>query len=290
MPTKLKHLVITKVALVDEGACSAAHIKLYKRKEGGIYTMELEEVLKLIPEDQREAAKAAIEKAKADAAKAASVKAADDAEDAIDGGLDDAMENPDGTPKKDTKKKSVAKVAAKIKGLNAEITKLKGATTTKTEDELLKSVDPAIRAILEKAKNQAAAAEAAVLKMKDETDTQESLAKAKELPNIGAKSEDLAKSFKALKKLDEKVFNDVFDVLKSANALIADGNPLGELGASGVAVDDVALTKAADVAWTAIEKKADDIKKTANCSKEQAISKAITANPELYKQYLNNLK
>jgi len=288
MPTKLKNLVITKVALVDEGSCSAANIKLYKRREGGNQVMDQEELLKLIPEDQREAAKTCIEKAKSDAAAAAKTKAEAATEDALDGGMDDAMENPDGTPKNDTKKKTVAKVAAKISALNGEIAKLKGETAGKSDEELLKSVDPAIRALIEKSRNQAVAAETAIKKMKEDLDDREALSKAKELPNIGASEDELAKSFKALKNADVKLFDNVFGIMKAADALIAAGDPLGEVGTG--TQDDVQLAKAADAAWSEIEKKAGLIQKDGKCSKEQAIAKAIKENDGLYKRYLDSLK
>ena len=44
MAKKLTNLRITNVSLVDEGACSAAHITLFKAKEGGNATMTNEQV------------------------------------------------------------------------------------------------------------------------------------------------------------------------------------------------------------------------------------------------------
>jgi hypothetical protein len=265
MPTKLKNLVITKVALVDEGSCSAAHIKLYKRKEGGSPNMGLEEILKSLPEDQRKVIQDEIDKAK--------------------------QELPEGAlSAEDAKKLEEEKKQAELdkKAALDEVESMKKAKNADNEEELLKNVDPDVRAILEKAKNQAAAAEAAVKKMKDEADTAEALTKAKELPNIGAKEEDLAKALKTLKNLDSKLCDDIYGILKTANALIADG-ALEEIGKSA-SDNDEKLSKAADAAWVEIEKKAAEIKKARNCTMEQAISVAISENSDLYQKYLDNLK
>lgn len=285
MTTKLKNLVITKVALVDEGSCSAAHIKLYKRKdEGGSQIMNEEELLKLIPEDKRVEAKAVIEKGKTDSATAAK-KAA---EDAADKGVDDAMENPDGTMKD---KKPFAKVAAKILGLNEELAKAKAPAGTLSDDEIMKSVSPEVRAILEKARTQAAANEAILIKMRDDANASEALAKAKELPNIGAAEEELAKSFQEIKKSSPKAFESIFAVLKAANELIADSDVMKEKGTSTAELSEEALTKNKNDAWNQIELKATEIKKgMPTLTQEQAIAKAMKECPELYKKYLDNLK
>lgn len=286
MATKLKNLVITKVALVDEGSCSAAHIKLYKRKEGGSNIMELEDLLKLIPENQREAAKACIEKVKQATADATKTKTEAEMEDMMDNGVNEAIDNPDKTPAKDTKKGALAKVAGKIKGLNTEISKVKNAGTA-SEEELLKNVDPAVRAILEKARTQAAAAEAIAKKMQDDAETSEALVKAKELPNLNVKADELAAVLKSLKNTDTKTFDTVYGILKSANEMIKAGENLGELGKS---TSTETITKEADSAWADIESKAAEIQKAKSCTKEAAIATAVKENPQLYKKYLDTQK
>lgn len=272
MAHKLKDLVITKVALVDEGSCSAAHIKLYKRKEGGdgIMSKTLQDILKGLSQEDQDVVNAEITKAKAELPEG-------------------ALSADDKKKLEDEKKKAELEKAAAFDDLE---NMKKSKSGEGSEEELLKSVDPAIRALIEKSNAKAAAAEAAILKMKDDADNAEALAKAKELPNLGAKEEDLAKSLKVLKSKDEAIYTEIFGILKAANNMITDGANLTEIGksASGTGTGDngenVDLNKAADVAWVEIEKAADVIQKSANCSKEQAISKAIKENPELYKKYM----
>lgn len=297
MPTLLKNLTITKVALVDEGSCSAAHIKLYKRK-GGNEVMGIEDILKMLPEDKREEAKAAIEKAKAEA-KAAGAGTGSGvcpncgkplAQCTCAKDVDEAVASADKAKQAKTSKNPVvAKAATKVVELSDQIAKLKDADPSKSEEELLKSMDPAVRTIFEKQRAKTIAAEEAIKKMQEATDNQEALAKARELPHLATKEEELAKSFKVLKGANPEAFTQVFSVLKAADKMVADGKVIETVGASGDSgVDDV--TKAADAAWTKIEQKAEEIKKSGKVSKEMAIKQAISENPALYKEYLDNLK
>jgi hypothetical protein len=253
--TKLKNLVITKVALCPEGANSVSYIKLYKRKEGGKTTMTFEEILKSMPEDQQKIINAEIEKAKTESATAATTQAK-------------------------------AEAQTQITQLEGEVAKLK-KDPNKSEEDILKNVDPAVRALIEKAQNQAAAAQAAVKKMQDEASEAEALAKAKELPNLTVKTEDLAKTLKDLKDANPTLCESVLTILKTANTAAA--KVLGETGSTGTA-NEVEMAKIADAAWTELEKKAEEIKKTKNITTEAAIAQAVKDNPELYKKYLDNLE
>lgn len=264
MATKLKNLVITKVALVDEGSCSAAHIKLYKRKEGGSI-MKFEDIMKALTPEQQAVVNAEIEKAKtacAEESKAALDKAAEDLKAAED-----------------------AKTLAEQEKENAmsELNKMK-QEANKSEEDILKNVDPAVRAILEKSRAQAAAAEAAVRKMKEEQDTAEAIAKAKELPNLGTGEEELSSVLKSLKATDEKLFNTVFGIMKSADAVIAKGAAFEEKGTSQEGNGNI--QKAAD-AWAKIETAAAEIAKSRNITKEAAVSVVIEEQPDLYRSYLD---
>ena len=264
MATKLKNLVITKVALVDEGSCSAAHIKLYKRKEGGSI-MKFEDIMKALTPEQQAVVNAEIEKAKtacAEESKAALDKAAEDLKAAED-----------------------AKALAEQEKENAmsELNKMK-QEANKSEEDILKNVDPAVRAILEKSRAQAAAAEAAVRKMKEEQDTAEAIAKAKELPNLCTGEEELSSVLKSLKATDEKLFNTVFGIMKSADAVIAKGAAFEEKGTSQEGNGNI--QKAAD-AWAKIETAAAEIAKSRNITKEAAVSVVIEEQPDLYRSYLD---
>ena len=69
MAKKLTNLKITKVSLVDEGACSAAHITLFKQK-GGNEVMTFEEMMAIsLSEEQQSLIKAKLEEQEAELAK-----------------------------------------------------------------------------------------------------------------------------------------------------------------------------------------------------------------------------
>lgn len=272
MANKLKNLVITKVALVDEGSCSAAHIKLFKRKGG--QDMSFDEILKSLSPEQQTIVKAAMDAAKASGNCPICGKAAGQCTCKADAA---EMEKKCGKLKKEKE------------DLEAEVTKLRNPEGGKSEDEILKGLDPAVRTMIEKSRNEAAAATAAIKKMKEDADASDALAKAKSLSNLGADEEKLAKSLQVLKSKDETVYNDIYNVLKSAEAKVVEGLDLGEVGTSVTKGKEDNIQKAADVAWIAVEKAAEEISKSKSISKEAAISQVITEQPDLYNAYLNAL-
>lgn len=276
MANKLKNLVITKVALVDEGSCSAAHIKLYKRKGG--QEMGFDEILKSLTPEQQATVKAEMVKQAEEAKKAAPCpicgKAAGECTCKAD---KTEMEKKCGDLKKSKE------------DLEAEVAKLKNPEA-KSEEEILKGLDPAVRDLFEKSRKEAAAANAAILKMKEDSDKAEALAKAKELNNIGTPEDQLAESLKVLKSKDEKVFEDVFAILKTANSALANSNFGGAAGSDGAGDNSgIDFEKAKDAAWGKIEAAAATIAKSKNVSLESAISLAIQENPTLYTDYMKTM-
>lgn len=250
MATKLKNLVITKVALCDEGACSAAHIQLFKRREGG-NNMNFEEIMKsLTPEQQ------AIVKAKM----AETNKAAED--------------------------KKAGELKTQMDTLEADNTKLKddlakartSDATPESEADILKTLDPAVRAIVEKSRLQAQAAEESVKKMREEQINREAIAKAKTVINLGTEAE-LADLYKSLSNADAKLCEQTFTLLTKANTLIEKSAMFTEAGSGheGNEVD----------AWDKVEKAASEIAKTRNITKAKAISAVMEEQPDLYKAYID---
>jgi hypothetical protein len=269
--TKLKNLVITKVALVDEGSCSVADIKLYKRKEGGS-VMGIDEILKSLTEEQRKVVLDAIEKAKGaicpDCKKPM-------AECTCKGTL--AQNLADATKQKET--------------AEAEVKKLKDAANVgaQTEEEILKNanLDPAVKALLERQIAKSKAAEEEVKKMKEKEETDTLIAKSKELTLIPEAETKVFAVLKSVSKIDGAV-DKVMEVLKAANELIAKGSALGDIGSgSGTG----ASTVAADAAWAAIEKEADAlVTKGQQTSRAKAIDFVIKNKPELYNTYVEALR
>ena len=258
MPTLLKDLVITKVALVDEGACSDAHIKFFKRKEGGNKNMTVEEIIKSLPADQQTVINKALEDAKA--------------------------ELPEGALSAEDKAKLDAQHNAEMQKAKqtAKVTSAEGDAET-----LLKSadLDPAVKAILESQIAKAKASEIMLMKMQEERDQATFLAKAKEvnlIPEAESKVVDLLKSIKGV----DGAVDAVMDILKSANTLIEKGKVFGEVGTGEGA--NVGTSSAE--AWDAIEKAANALVVKGQVSKEKSIEMVINQQPELYNAYVNALK
>lgn len=247
MATKLKNLVITKVALVDEGSCSDAHIKLFKRKEGGNNPMTIEEILKSLSAEQQTVINDAIAKAKAELPEG-------------------ALSKEDVTKLKETH--------------TAELAKSKTSTES-PEEQLLKStnLDPVVKSQLESIIAKQKIQEDIIAKMKDESLTNECIAKAKETANI-PQGDKLATVYKAVhgnKEAEEALAT----VLKSADALIKQSAAFTESGVGG----GTGTVDSSETAWANIEKAAEEVVKSKNISLAKAIEVVVKEKPELYKAY-----
>lgn len=250
----LLNIEYDRVDLVKEGANSKAFIKLLKSKGGS--TMTFEELLAKLTPEHAEIVKTAM-KAKEDAMTEAVAKA------------------------------KTAEEALQV--AQEEVQKLKDAepVTGTTEEEILKSVkDPAVKALLETQIAKAKAAEDLVRKAREEALSTEAIAKAKEVPNIGAEDAVLADVYKKLKQADASLCDEVFGIFKAASALIAEGGSLSEIGKSVGGNTSVEGSVSEDAAWGKIEKAAVEIAKTRNISKSAAVGAVIKENPDLYNAYL----
>lgn len=236
----------TRVDLVKEGANSQAHIKLFKSR-GGI-GMNPEEILAKLDPSHRTVLEKALKDAKD--AEAVAKDAADKAQKELQDLKDSQNINKSADP-----------------------------------EEILKSVkDPAVRALLETQIAKTKIAEDEVRKAREAALETEAIAKAAEVPAIGAEQEGLVKLYKTLKLMNADVCEEVFGIFKAASALATSGKAFSEVGKVGAAADTAVNEEAA---WNAIEKAADEIKKSSpELSQAVAIKKAINENPELYNEYL----
>ena len=139
------------------------------------------------------------------------------------------------------------------------------------EEETLKSMPAAARAMFIKMRTQKEAAEEEVRKAKDAEAQAEAVAKAAELKALPIETDKLVGVLK-------NCSAEMVDVLTTINAAI-EGTVLDEVGKSNPG------SKGAD-AWAKIEAKADEIAKRDSVTKQKAVSIAIKENPELYKEYL----
>lgn len=262
MPNLILDLMVDRVDLVDEGANSAAHIKLYKRKENQS-TMTFEEIIaKMKPEHA-----AVIEE------ELAKAKAMDPDNDGDD-------DNNPGGDNDDDAKEELAKAKSDLADLQAkydEVVKSKEQKEEPKFEDVLKSLDPSVQEVFKSLKAQKDAAEEVARQAAEKAANDEAIAKARELKALPVEEAKLVEVMKG-------ITPEVMDILKAANQAMVDGGLFDEVGKS----KDVVLSNSGDSsdAWAKIEKAAEIISAEEQVSKAKAISKAIKQNPELYSEYL----
>ena len=290
MAKKLTNLKITKVSLVDEGACSAAHITLFKQKKGGS-EMTFEEMMESLSEEQQ-----AIIKAKFDAQNEELEKAKEECsekEQELEEAKKAFSEKEEELEKVKQEKKDLETKASETEEeeeeeedtLAIEADSEDGVTKAKkelTEEEILKNVDPAVREMIQKAKSEAEVHKQAVLKMKEEKEIAEVTEIAKSLSGVGTEETQMVSMLRKAKSLDVELYAEVLKALQVANNIIADSELLKEKGQS-FAGNDVD-------AWSKVDAKADEIAKTRGVSKAKATNIVIDEFPELYQAYLDSLR
>lgn len=285
MPYLLEDLVVDRVDLVDEGANSAAFIELYKRKEQ-VATMDINEILSKMKPEHSAVIQAELDKLSGDITKAKADLATVTSE--RDTATQDLVKaKNDLTVANDELGKTRSELETlKAKG-SGECTcdgeadengtcKVCGKPKPKKkadfdEEETLKSLPEAARAMFAKMRAQKEAAEEEVRKAKEAEKTAEAVAKAAELKALPIESEKLVGVLK-------NCGADMIDVLTTINAAI-EGTVLSEVGKSF-------FSSGGTDAWSKIEAKADEIAKRDNVTKQKAVSIAIKENPGLYKEYL----
>lgn len=283
MLTLLENLVIDRVDFVDEGACSAAFIELFKRKEP---RMNFTEILsKMKPEHaeviQNEVKTHAdsLEKAKADldAANATiseqegKLTEANDALAKAKEDLDKVNEELEILKAKESET-CTCDGEADGEGVCKECGKPKKSAGF-DETEVLKSMPEGIRETFIKMREQKEAAEEQVRKAAEEKAEAEAIAKANTLKSLPVEQDKLVAILKGCNQ-------DVVDVLTAAATAI-DEVVLGEVGKAR------RDTGGSDDAWAKIEAKAEEVAKRDNVTKQKAISIVIKENPDLYKGYLD---
>lgn len=258
MTTALKKLEITKIALVEEGSCSEAHINLFKSKEGkGTKKMAkktLEEILKGLSEEDKaviDAEIATINKAKSDL---------------------------------ETEKGELEKACSDMKK-EMEDKDDKDDEDDNDEDKLMKSASPEIQAIVKAAREQAKANALVAQKLQDEKMEVLAKSKAATLKNLSADEANIAGIFKSLNGTSSEMATKVFEILERANAVIEKSKAFEEAGTG----TEGATSGDSDSAWSEIEKAAEPISKAKNITKEQAITEVMINQPELYKKYTDSL-
>ena len=261
MPNLVVDLDVNRVDLVDEGACSAAFIELYKRKEKH---MDVKEILSKMKPEHAAVIEDAIGKAKTEATTAMSEKETAQAE------LTKAKEDLAAALKENeilkAKQKECGEDSKKECGENSK----KGESSF-DEEETMKSMPEPVRQMFAKMKAQKEAAEEELRKSKEAEIQSKAVAKAAQLKALPVETEKLVEVLKGCSP-------ELLDMLTTINAAI-EGTVLDEVGKS-------AGGSAGADAWSKIEAKAEEVAKRDHVTKQKAVSIAIKENPDLYKEYL----
>ena len=272
MPYLLQDLVIDRVDVVEEGACSAAFIEICKRKEKA-NIMTFEEIIAKMKPEHADVIKAELKKStdkvaeltgQVETLNADVQKANTDLTDA-QGALSKAQEDLK-VEKAKNEELSKAGCGGKKKTSKAGC----GSCDEEDEEEVIKSMPEAAQALFKTMKAQKEAAEEEIRKAKDAELTAQAVAKAKTMKSLPIEENALVE---ILKSADESVVN-----LLSATAAAIDGTVLTEVGKSA--------PKGPNDAWATIEAEASKIAKERNITEQKAVSVVIKEKPELYKQYL----
>ena len=272
MPYLLQDLVIDRVDVVEEGACSAAFIEICKRKEKA-NTMSFEEIIAKMKPEHADVIKAELKKSTDKVAELtgqvetlnADVQKANRALTDAQGALSQTQEELR-VEKAKNEELSKAGCGGKKKTSKAGC----GSCDEEDEEEVIKSMPEAAQALFKTMKAQKEAAEEEIRKAKDAELTAQAVAKAKNMKSLPIEENALVD---ILKSADEAVVN-----LLSATAAAIDGTVLTEVGKSA--------PKGPNDAWATIEAEASKIAKERNITEQKAVSVVIKEKPELYKQYL----
>ena len=247
VPNLLIDLVVDRVDLVDEGANSAAFIKLYKRKEMES-SMDFNEIISKLKPEHAEIIQAEIAKAKAEVPEEVAAELSDT-------------------------KEALEKSKAELEKIKEEVEKSKEPAQEENFEEAIKSLDPAVQKVFKSLQAQKEAAEQVAKQLTEQKEEEEAIEKAKALKALPVEEEKLVQVVKGIS-------DDVYEILKSAAKVLEESDIFEEVGkGKGVA--------GSTDAWSKIEKKADEIAKRDSITREKAISIVINENPELYKEYLS---
>lgn len=250
MPSLLIDLEVDRVDLVDEGANSEAHIRLYKRKEIE-QSMEFKDVIAKMKPEHAAVIEAEVAKAKAEVPEEVA--------------------------------QDLAKAKTDLENTQKEletVSKAKPATEP-TEEEVLKGLDPKVQEIFKSMQRQKEAAEALALQAAEKQLNDNAIAKAKQLNALPVDETALVEVVKGLS-------DEVFDILKAANTAIENAGLLDESGVDVSKTKSTPVST--DDAWAEIEKAAGLIAEEQKITVEKAIGEAIKQNPALYRKYLEGGK
>lgn len=205
MPNLLMDLVVDRVDLVDEGANSAAFIKLYKRKEMET-GMDFNEIISKLKPEHAEIIQAEIAKARAEVPEEVATELSDT-------------------------KEALEKSKTELENFKEEVKKSKEPAQEENFEEVLKSLDPAVQKVFKSLQAQKEAAEQVAKQLKEQKEEEEAIAKAKALKALPVEEDKLVQVVKG-------VSDDVYKILKSAAKVLEESDIFKEIGKSDAGTID----------------------------------------------------
>jgi len=157
--------------------------------------------------------------------------------------------------------------AAPVEKTASSATNTPAPAAATEHDDIYKGLHPAVKAELER-----------LTKIADDAEERDLANVAKKYEIIGKKSEELVPVLKSLKAAGGEHYNQMIAILDAGVEAIEKSGIFNEIGKRGGG--------ASGNAWATIEKRADEIMKTApTMTRAQAIDKACEQNPELVREY-----
>lgn len=147
-------------------------------------------------------------------------------------------------------------------------------------DDILKSADPRIVELVKSAEKRAVTAETIAKAEREQRRDREFLAKAQDFGSLPTDAVELGGLMKsAADHLDTETFDQLVGLFSKVNSMIEAGGLLDEVGKS--------YSVEATDAFSAIEKAAEQLRvEDTSLTYEQAVEKAVEANPNLYSDHL----
>lgn len=273
MPKMITDLTIDRVDLVEEGANSAAFIRLYKSRGE---KMSYESILKSLKPEHAEVIKAEVAKAKEalDTANQTIVE-----KDANIATLNTKVaELEEAAKRKSCKKEDDMEDDDEGEGCNGGGSCGKSSKTgggaSFDETEVVKSMPEEVRQLFAKMRMQKEAAEEELRKAKEAEADADAKNKAAMLKSLPIEQSELVDFIKANPTS--------FDMLSTIAAAI-DGAVFNEVGKSK---EGSTFSTTSNDAWGQIEKEAKAIAASDGITEQAAVARVIKEKPELYKQYL----
>jgi len=205
VPNLLVDLVVDRVDLVDEGANSAAFIKLYKRKEMET-GMDFNEIISKLKPEHAEIIQAELAKAKTEVPEEIAKELSDT-------------------------KAELETIKAEFEKFKEEVEKSKEPAQEENFEEILKSLDPAVQKVFKSLQAQKEAAEQIAKQLKEQKEEEEAIAKAKALKALPVEEDKLVQVVKG-------VSDDVYEILKSAAKVLEESEIFKEIGKSDAGTID----------------------------------------------------